>query len=85
MNIESSVKATLTIEEKRTLAEARNIIQDLFSTMDDHGCGSSDYYTVLAMHSQYEGDEINMSELENIRFILDAISMSDSLKLGGMI
>lgn len=81
MNVESNIKVTLTTEEKRTLAEARDILEDLFSTMEDRGCGSSDYYTVLAMHSQYEGDEINMSELENIRFILDAISMSDNLKL----
>lgn len=81
MNIESSVKATLTIEEKRTLAEARNIIQDLFSTMEDRGCCSGDHYTVLASLSQYEGDEVMMYELEGIKNLLDTISMSDSLAL----
>lgn len=81
MNVESSVKVTLTIEEKRTLAEARNIIQDLFSTMDDHDCVSNDRYTILAMHSCYEGDEVMMYELEGIKNLLDAISMSDSLVL----
>lgn len=79
MNIKS--KATLTLEEKRTLAEARNIIQDLLSIMVDHGCVSSDHYTILGMHSRYEGDEVNMSDLETIDYLLDAISMSDSLVL----
>lgn len=81
MNVKSSVKVTLTIEEKRTLAEARNIIQDLFGTMDDHGCTSNDGYTILAIHSRYEGDEVSMSDLETINYLLDAISMSDSLVL----
>lgn len=81
MNIESSIKATLTLEEKRILVGARNIIQDLLSTMADHDCVSNDHYTILGMHSRYEGDEVNMSDLETIDYLLDAISMSDSLVL----
>lgn len=81
MFIESNVKATLTLEEKRTLAEARDILQGLYSTMEEHSCRSTDYYTVLAALSRYEGEEVNMSDLETIMYHLDVISMSDSLAL----
>ena len=81
MNVESSVKVTLTTEEKRTLAEARTIIDDLFTTMQDYNCCSSDFYTISAENSRFNGDEVPMSELEGIAEILASIYMSDSLKL----
>ena len=81
MNVESNIKVTLTTEEKNTLADARTIIDDLFRTMQDYSCCSSDFYTISAENSRFEGDEVPMSELEGIAEILASIYMSDNLKL----
>ena len=81
MTLESNIKVTLTTEEKNTLAGARDIINELFRTMQDYSCCSNNFYTILAENNRFNGDEVPMSELEGIAEILASIYMSDSLKL----
>ena len=83
MNVESNIKVTLAIEEKNTLAVARDIINELIRTMQDYSCRSSDCYVISSsdMGSSFDGDEMSMSDLKDIAYFLEGISKSNSLEL----
>ena len=75
-----TVEVTLTPEEKKTLSEATGIIRNLIGIMEDYNSSPCDSYTILATDSFFDGDDVKMQALDDIRYLLEAISTSDRLE-----